>query len=254
MSNNEKIKKDRKDYYKILIGGIFTYIFFVGVLFLLAWRLDYWQAWAYGATGIVMILAAGIAFRNRPELIKERVKPGPGTKKWDKVLWAFFAPMMFAVMIVAALDGGRFGWTSDLLTPGLLLPVYKFFGWMTDLPWYLYVIGYGLFYCAQLIKYWCMWSNRFFSSTVRIQFDRDHEVVQSGPYRFIRHPGYISGIFIGFGSSLVLGSLWGLIPSTLVLILLVIRTHLEDKTLQKELPGYADYAKKVKYRLLPPIW
>ncbi|MFX1452947.1 MAG: methyltransferase family protein, partial [Promethearchaeota archaeon] len=149
---------------------------------------------------------------------------------------------------------GRFGWTSNLLTPKLFLSLYKFLGWRSDFPWWVYIIGYVIYFYAQLLKYWCMWTNRWFSSTVRIQFDRDHKVVQDGPYRFIRHPGYISGILIGYGSSLILGSLWGLIPASIVLVLLVIRTSLEDKTLQKELPGYAEYTKKVKHRLLPGIW
>ena len=94
----------------------------------------------------------------------------------------------------------------------------------------------------------------FFSSVVRLQNDRGQEVVQQGPYRMIRHPGYVAGSLMAISISLVLGSLWGLIPAGAVLILLIIRTYLEDTTLQRELPGYSDYARKVKYRLIPGIW
>ena len=97
-----------------------------------------------------------------------------------------------------------------------------------------------------------MWVNRFYSSVVRIQTGQ--EVVQDGPYRFVRHPGYVGGILMAISSSLIFGSLWALIPAGIVVILLIIRTHLEDITLQKELQGYIDYTKKIRYRLLPGIW
>jgi protein-S-isoprenylcysteine O-methyltransferase Ste14 len=99
-----------------------------------------------------------------------------------------------------------------------------------------------------------MWTNRFFSSTVRIQTDRGHEVVEGGPYRFMRHPGYVGAILLVTSISLVLGSLWALIPAGVVAVLLIIRTCLEDITLQRELTGYADYARRVRFRLVPGIW
>ena len=89
---------------------------------------------------------------------------------------------------------------------------------------------------------------------MRIQHDRGHEVIQTGPYKYVRHPGYIGGILMAISTALVLGSLWALIPAGIVAILLIIRTYLEDITLQKELPGYAEYAKNVRYRLLPLVW
>ena len=101
---------------------------------------------------------------------------------------------------------------------------------------------------------WALWVNRFFSSVVRIQTDRGHKVVRNGPYRFVRHPGYAAGIVSLISLPLVLGSMWGLIPAGLMVLLLIIRTHLEDTTLQKELAGYVDYTKRVRYRLLPWIW
>ena len=174
-------------------------------------------------------------FINKTDLARERLKPGPGTKWWDKIFWVFYAPMFFAVFILASLDAGRFRWTAQL-------------------PLSVYIIGYIVYLLSQYITLWSMWVNKFFSTTVRIQTDRGQEVVQNGPYRFIRHPGYVGGILLAISSSLILGSLWGLIPAGGVVFLLIIRTYLEDITLQKELQGYSDYALKVKYRLLPGIW
>jgi protein-S-isoprenylcysteine O-methyltransferase Ste14 len=121
------------------------------------------------------------------------------------------------------------------------------------LPLVVYVISYIAFIFSIYLYSWAMWVNTWFSSTVRIQTDRAQEVVQDGPYRYVRHPGYVAGILMAISTSLILGSLWGLIPAVFVVILLVIRTYLEDITLQKELPGYFDYVKKVRYRLVPGL-
>jgi protein-S-isoprenylcysteine O-methyltransferase Ste14 len=99
-----------------------------------------------------------------------------------------------------------------------------------------------------------MLSNRFFSPTVRIQSDRGHQVISGGPYQIIRHPGYSGWILQMLAAPLALGSWWGLIPGLLSACLYGIRTALEDRTLHRELPGYTDYAARVRYRLLPGIW
>ena len=186
-------------------------------------------------TIFLLVLISYIAFSNKTELIKEWVKPGPGTKWWDKVFCAFFIPSYSAIIIIASLDAGRFQWT-------------------THLPVAVYIISYIAHLFSNFIILWSMWVNEFFSSIVRIQTDRGQEVVQNGPYRFVRHPGYIVGIILGISNALVLGSLWALIPAGFIMTLLIIRTYLEDNTLVKELAGYSDYAKKVRYRLLPGIW
>jgi len=109
------------------------------------------------------------------------------------------------------------------------------------------VLGQGLFT-------WGMVSNKFFSTAVRIQTDRDHTVASGGPYRYVRHPGYVGYITASFATALALGSLWALIPAGLTMCLLVVRTALEDQTLQDELDGYKEYAQQVRYRLLPGVW
>ena len=104
------------------------------------------------------------------------------------------------------------------------------------------------------LSMWAVRVNRFFSSVVRIQSDRGHAVVMDGPYRWVRHPGYVAGIMLGPGLALAFGSLWALIPAGLMVLVLILRTWLEDRTLQRELPGYIEYAEEVPYRLAPGIW
>ena len=156
-------------------------------------------------------------------------------KWWDKVFFALYIPSFLAILAVASLDVGRFRWTASLPLP-------------------VYVVGYIILFLAYGIVFWAMWTNRFFSSVVRIQTDRGHHVVQEGPYRFVRHPGYVGAILLGLASAVVLGSIWALIPAGLMATLIIVRTALEDITLRRELPGYSAYARKVKYRLLPGVW
>lgn len=143
--------------------------------------------------------------------------------------------MYFAFLIVACLDAGRFGWTGGL-------------------PWWLYALSIALFIVGQAIFLWAKVTNRYFSSVVRIQTDRGQTVCEDGPYRHVRHPGYAGSLIWTIVSPLMLGSVWALIPSVIAAALLVIRTRLEDDTLKKELPGYVEYASRVKYRLVPGVW
>jgi protein-S-isoprenylcysteine O-methyltransferase Ste14 len=156
-------------------------------------------------------------------------------KTWDKVL----APLMalsvsFPPVIVAGLDH-RFGWS----------PVF---------PSWLIVLGFLSISLGYAFAAWALTENRFFSSVVRIQTERGHVVCDTGPYRFVRHPGYAGNILPLFGIVLALGSVWTLIPAAVASIISVIRTVLEDQTLQEELPGYRDYARRVRYRLIPGIY
>ncbi len=96
--------------------------------------------------------------------------------------------------------------------------------------------------------------NAFLVTTVRIQEERGHRVVTNGPYRFLRHPTYVGAILFTWGGPLLLGSWWALIPGTIAVIAFVVRTYLEDRTLQAELPGYQEYTQQVRYRLLPGVW
>ena len=217
---------------------IFAFLFIPLVLFLMGWDLGWWQAWVFSA----LIFAAGIggriwAERRHPGLLAERQRAenAPGVKPWDKVL----APLMavstsFPLLIVAGLDH-HYGWS------------HVFPAWLNVLGLILIAIGYAF-------ASWALVENRFFSGMVRIQADRRHVVCDSGPYRIVRHPGYAGNILALPGIVLALGSGWTLIPAAVALIIAVTRTALEDRTLQEELPGYKDYARRVRYRLFPGIY
>ncbi len=219
---------------RIVVG---TAAMMAGV-FMAAGRIDYWQGWLFSGcyAAVILLSVAGLVKKEEfRDLMKERMKPGPGTKWWDKVFYVFFIPAFLGILVIAGLDGGRHGWTGPL-------------------PAAVYILGVMLFMLGNAIDLWAMWVNTFFSSVVRIQTDRGHRVVRDGPYRYVRHPGYVGAIILGASISLVLGSLWGLVPAGVMAVALVVRTGLEDAALRRELDGYADYASEVKYRLLPGIW
>ncbi|MFB0502895.1 MAG: isoprenylcysteine carboxylmethyltransferase family protein, partial [Candidatus Bathyarchaeia archaeon] len=115
-------------------------------------------------------------------------------------------------------------------------------------------VGFGLCIVSSVLINWAMIANPYFEPTVRIQRDRNHRVITTGPYKIIRHPGYLGGILWTLSISLIIGSLFAFIPAAAYLLLTVIRTSLEDKTLHDELNGYSEYAKRVRYRLLPRLW
>jgi protein-S-isoprenylcysteine O-methyltransferase Ste14 len=220
------------------INLVVAYLFIPLVLLLCGGDFGWWQAWVYS----LLIVAAGPggriwAERRHPGLLAERqnMEKIQSAKAWDKVL----APLMalsvsFPLVIVAGLDH-RFGWS----------PIF---------PLWLIVLGFLLISLGYAFAAWALAENRFFSSVVRIQTDRGHVVCDSGPYRIVRHPGYAGNMLALPGMVLALSSMWTLIPVAVALIIAVIRTVLEDQTLQNELPGYRDYARRVRYRLIPRIY
>ena len=220
------------------IGLVVVYLSIPLVLLVCGGDLGWWQAWVYS----LLIFSAGIggriwAERRHPGLTAERqnTEKMQSAKAWDKVLAPLMAlSLSFPLVIVAGLDH-RFGWSPEF-------------------PLWLAVLGFILIFLGYTFGVWAMAENRFFSSTVRIQTDRGHVVCDSGPYRIVRHPGYAGNLLPLLGIVLALGSAWTLIPAMVALIIAVIRTTLEDRTLQDELPGYRDYARRVRYRLIPGIY
>ena len=208
------------------------------VLFLEGRDPSWWQAWVFSL--VVHVTGVGgrvLAERRHPGLQADRARFGRGqqVKPWDRIL----APLMgfsilYPVVIVGGLDH-RYGWTTPLPT------------WANVLGLLLCTLGYG-------VAVWALVENRFFTSTVRIQTERGHQVCDSGPYRFVRHPGYSGGLVGMAGIPLALDSLWAFVPAGFALIVSVVRTVLEDRTLLEELPGYREYAQSVRYRLLPGLW
>ena len=207
---------------------------FALLLFVPAGRLDWPLAWIY--IGIIVTYIGGLWLlleRHNPELIDRRRRIGKGTKTWDKVWLAFFGPVMYGVYIVAGLEAR---------------------GGATGLPAVLWPLGFTLFAGGCVLLTWSMLVNPFFEKTVRIQTEHGHEVIDSGPYALVRHPGYLGLVGWMLGTPLMLASAWSFVPATLAIAGIVLRTALEDRTLRNELAGYAEYVSKVHFRLLPRIW
>jgi protein-S-isoprenylcysteine O-methyltransferase Ste14 len=201
------------------------------VVFLCAGRWDLPFVWAYFG----LWLAAGVAgsLLADPGLARERMRPGPGGS--DYLLLIATIPMWFAHFALAGLDVGRLHWTDTVPLPVQALC--------------LAGVAAGL-----AVMIWAVVVNRFFSSVIRIQRDRGHQVVRAGPYRYVRHPGYAAGLLLFLCSGPALGSWMAALPIVLMIALFLRRTILEDRVLREQLEGYADYAQKVRYRLLPGVW
>jgi protein-S-isoprenylcysteine O-methyltransferase Ste14 len=208
---------------------------FLAILLSSAGRLDYWPAWIYAATGVLMNALTRLILRKDPELAKERAKPGPGAKDWDRRLLGLGFLLTLAMLVIAGLDAGRYHWDPRLTWPwsvaGLLLSLG----------------GMSLFLLA-------LKENRFFSAVVRIQSDRGHTVCTSGPYRIVRHPGNVGMIIGTLGLPLLFMSAWGAVPALISVALMIARTRLEDSALENELAGYRDYQRATRYRLVPGLW
>jgi len=220
---------------QLILRSILVPLAIAAFTFALAGRIDYWQGCIYNLLNVIVLGLTFVALSDRKDLIQERLKPGKGMKKWDKIYYVTSTPIYFITLAVAILDAGRFYWEPRVqlnITIASILP---------------FLIGH-------FVLLWAKRANRFFSSVVRIQVDRKQTVCKDGPYRFVRHPGYLGGLLSWMATPLVLGSFWALIPATASTLLIVARTHLEDTTLQKELSGYSAYTKEVSYRLLPGVW
>jgi protein-S-isoprenylcysteine O-methyltransferase Ste14 len=234
-STSIKQTETKRDVVRWLIRETMGVLMLVAILFLSAGRWDWWMGWALvGITALWIGGTALVVIPRNPELLAERVGPRKGAKTWDTVIMSVVGLNMVAKYIVAGLDV-RYGWTTSL---SLSLQIAALI---------ITALGYAL-------VVWATAANAFFSQIVRIQKERGHTVVASGPYRFVRHPAYVGTILFELASSVMLGSWWALIPGGFSALLLVVRTTLEDKTLQAELDGYTEYAEHTRYRLLPGVW
>jgi protein-S-isoprenylcysteine O-methyltransferase Ste14 len=198
---------------------------------------NWWEAWAYAIINILgFIVSRVLAARRNPDIIAERARSMElqGAKSWDKILSPALAFGGLIILIVAGADKG-FGWTTPFLLNAKIVSLI------------VIVLGYAF-------GSWALIENKFFSGVVRIQTDRGHHVVTTGPYRFVRHPGYAGALWTYLAMPILLDSLWAFIPAVLLIGILVLRTSLEDRTLQAELPGYKEFTQKTRYRLFPGIW
>ena len=223
--------------HKTLVKGLASPFLLLLLVFLPAGTWNYWQGWAYFCLSAIILSFTVWVLADKKDLIQERLNPGKGMKWWDKVYFAVSTPLSYISIVLAALDRGRFHVSAPLLHTS-------------------YTLIIALFLIAHAIFLWAKFANKFFSSVVRIQTDRDQQVCTTGPYAIVRHPGYVGGVIFTAVTPFVLGSvwIWSLVPALAAAVLLVVRTSFEDKTLQRELSGYTDYAKRVRYKLLPFIY
>lgn len=234
--NAQRLQPDVKaGIVKRAVQVFFLIAFQAAMLFLSSGQLDWAWAWVYiGFYLAAALINATFMLRYSPETIARRAE-ATGIKDWDKVVGGLFGVMYFVIILLIAGLDARFGWTSQI---ALVLQIAA-------------IVAFGLGYA---LFSWGMISNAHFATVVRVQADRGHTVCNTGPYRFVRHPGYIGGIIQSLALPLMLGSLWAFIAGVLAALLLVARTALEDKTLLEELDGYAEYTQQVRYRLLPGVW
>lgn len=204
-------------------------------LFLGSGKLNWIWAWVFLGIGLLSLsINAVFMLRTSPETVAERGRPKE-VKDWDKLVGgAWLIGQYFLMPILAALDI-RFGWTREIAT-----------------LWH--VLGAAAYGLSLGLAGWAMITNAYFSTAVRIQSDRGQQVCTTGPYRFVRHPGYVGFFFQALSVPILLGSLWALLFAIPAGVLMVIRTAIEDRMLQEELAGYKEYAREVKYRLLPGVW
>jgi protein-S-isoprenylcysteine O-methyltransferase Ste14 len=230
--------KTRKISFGTIVMGLLSLVGLPLSLFLSAGRWNWREGWLYvGLTLLSTLVSRVLMARKNPDLVAERSQSlsAQNVQRWDKWLMPYVAVLgPLFVFIVAGLN--------------------ERFDWNPQVPLWLELCGIPLILAGVVIATWAMLVNRFFSGTVRIQTERGHQVITGGPYHFIRHPGYLGGVIGYLAMPLILGSAWAFIPAGVGIVVTAIRAWLEDKTLQNKLPGYLEYTRATRYRLIPGIW
>jgi protein-S-isoprenylcysteine O-methyltransferase Ste14 len=216
-----------QDWLKIL----FAFGVMVVAIFVAAGRWDLPFVWA--CLGIYAAFVVLLMVKMDPDLRRERMNPGPGGK--DRKLRSLLLPIILGQWVLAGLDVGRFHWSDTV-------------------PAWLRMTALVLFAAALGLTSWTMNTNRFFSPVIRIQRERGHHLITTGPYRYIRHPGYLAAVISWVFGSFALGSWWAMVPAGVCILILLRRTIIEDRFLHAELAGYAEYARTVRYRWVPGVW
>jgi protein-S-isoprenylcysteine O-methyltransferase Ste14 len=207
---------------------------YASLVFVGAWKLAYWQGMVYVLLGVVGTTISQLLVPSGSDLAASRSREAGQGQDWDKRLLGTYFLVNILTLLIAGMDSGRFGWSGRVPVAAIIAGVV------------VMVAGQIVFAVAKR-------ENAFFSSTVRIQDERGHEVCQTGVYRFVRHPGYLGMLLSLLASPLVLASYWAFIPALLGAAVLVVRTVVEDRFLEAQLPGYADYQTKTRWRLVPGV-
>lgn len=222
---------------RVVVAMLFFIVVIPFLPVLISWRWNWWEAWVYVGVSIGgFVISRALAARRHPDLLAERARflQHEDAKAWDKVLAPLVGLGGGVIPLVVGLDV-LFGWSSPFAVP-------------------VKILSLAMILAGYILGAYALIENRFFSGMVRIQAERGHQVVSSGPYRWVRHPGYVGALLTYWFTPLFLDSLWAFLPVAFMTIVLVIRTHLEDHALQNELEGYRDYALRVRYRLIPGVW
>lgn len=222
----------RKNILRRLIQVLMTVIVTAIILFVSAGRIKWIYAWLLILASFFVILANAFIFPR--ELISERGRKKENTEKWDKIITGIIIIPWIALYLISGLDI-RFRWSPEMTL-------------------WVHITGLIAFILGNAIVSWAMMANNYFSTAVRIQYDRGHTVSSGGPYRYIRHPGYLGMMIYLISTPIILGSFWALIPAIMTVILFMVRTSFEDNTLKNKLDGYKEYAERVKFRLISGVW
>lgn len=226
----------RKGLIRRIIQLVAQQIFTLAILLLCAGSFSFTRAYINVAfTTLLVICNALYIYPRNPEVIVERSRFHEGTHKFDKIILPIYFLVTLALFIVGGLDAGRYQWMPLPATP-----------WA--------YIGAALAALGMIPIAGALGENPHLEMTARIQAERGHRVISTGPYRFVRHPMYLGTLIQFFGFPLFIGSGIAFIPCVLSAVVLIVRTYYEDQMLHDELDGYADYAKKTRYRLLPGIF
>jgi len=219
----------------------FAFREFMGLLFMalaLFWpagEITWWPGWALIVlTAAWNVATAIVIISNSPDLLAERLGPRKGAKRWDTTLMSIHGILQLGVLVLSGLDH-RYGWSAGISTGAQIAALI------------VCSLGYAL-------VVWATASNAFFSQIVRIQTERGHTVVTGGPYQYIRHPAYAGGVLTQVATPILLGSWWALLLGIFDALLFILRTFLEDRTLKADLPGYLEYTRDVRYRIMPGVW
>lgn len=216
----------------ILVGTLLT----AALIFISAGKFDWPLAWLFVLAWSLFKLVFAILLRLRnPELMVERATRHENTQPYDRWIIPVYFVLAFGTIGIAGLDGGRLRWSGEI-------------------PTILVIIAYIIYLLGNFLAAWAVDANAFFSAESRLQTDRQQTVTRTGPYRFVRHPGYLAAIILWPFTGPMLGSWWAILPGVLAALAMFIRTIYEDRMLQAELPGYQEYSQQVRYRLFPGIW